>query len=259
MLVYRVNKKERIECPTCWEECTVEVFQRVYANCKEGDDLIKIFSALTGLPYAQVSETKADELELELYRAVAFVLYDEERFRYIERPDTIKILGKTITIPKKIESLTVAQNFHVRSKMIGAKNIETLISFATAVYLQPLIDESKFDLSRAKEIEKEILKMNIFDIYPIGSFLLGKLKKSGSVGLPSLLWKKLKTAIRTPSSQRRPESKSSRSYTTSPLSICMLIVTVSLLALCKRSHSMSSSLSFCYGNVVTSSAKNLTE
>lgn len=88
--------------------------------------------------------------------------------------------------------MTLGQNFHIRAEMAKATNIESLISFATAIYLQPLIDESDFDLTRARMLEEQILDLNVFEIFPIGFFLLSKLNNSGSVGLLHLLLRKLK-------------------------------------------------------------------
>lgn len=190
MLIFDVNDKQ-IEVPSSWSEAKLKVFQNFYRECKEGDDTVKIFAAITSTQYSAVYESTSEVLESAIYQAVAFVLNEPQTFRKAPMPNAVKIAGKTVKIPRQLARLTVGQNFHMRAALATAKNLESVLSIAIAIYLQPLIDQGKFDYGRAREIEKEVLEMNIYDAYPVGFFLLSKLTHFGANGLLSWLRKKL--------------------------------------------------------------------
>ena len=147
-----------------------------------------------------------------------------------------------ILIPTKLESMTVGQNFQIRSAMAKANNLESLISLACAVYLQPIVDQSKFDFNRAKELESEILEMNIYDIFPIGFFLLKRLNSSGRNGILSWLLKRLNN-LKKMLAWRPPQ-------VTTSLSLCMisalLIGTHNTTASFQDSYNKSRSMSSCH-------------
>lgn len=255
MLIYTINEgkpdEKTVHCPVSWEETTTDIFQRLIRSAKEGDDPIKIFSILTGTDYSALWEEENEILEAEIYRAVAFVFNQAQVFRVKPVPASIKIAGKTVELPTKLHKMTFGQNLIIRSRMAEAQKagdaMETLISFALAVYLQRLIDGSKFDLDRAKELEADILKMNIFDTFPAGFFLLSKLNNSGASGL--LVWLRWKI-------QRAKSRMKSLSWPTLHVLKPSMILALSMLmaqgsesfpARSSMSPSTRSCLSSCYG------------
>lgn len=185
MLIFNVNGK-RTECPVSWEECKVRTYQRLKTEAKEGDHAVKIFSILTGTEFSKVWEAQAEDIEAGIYQATAFVFNQPETFREEPKPQYFRLGNETVLVPQKIGSLTVGQNFRMRQELAAAakegKPLESLLSIATAIYLQPLVDRAPFDMDRARELEKEILEMNIYDVFPIGFFLLNRLMPRFSVG-----------------------------------------------------------------------------
>lgn len=172
------NKGEReLDLPDSWETLTVDLYQKIH---KEWDrvDLIKLFSILSGLSFKTISESKDRDLELHLRASTSFIYDQEPTFKDKPFPKEFTFKGITITLPKDVTGLSIGQNIMVLERMEG-QTFDELISWATAIYLQPLIDRSEFNAERAIEIEQEILQMPITEIYPIGFFLLKPLMKLG--------------------------------------------------------------------------------
>jgi len=250
MVVYKVNKK-RVSIATCWEEATCGLYQRLLSEVREGDDLIKVFSILSGLNYRAVADSTDSNLEAVLYQATAFVFNQPQEFKKLPEPKSFKIQGKIILIPSNVGKLTVAQNLHLRAAIAKAEKekqpLETLISLATAIYLQPVIDVMPFNYDRAKQIEMEILEMNIFDVYPTGFFLLSRLTNYGASGLRYWLQNITRKVMSAVPSPRWPRSKSSSLSMTLVLWISMPGLTDSYRELYSMSHLMSSFLSLFTG------------
>jgi hypothetical protein len=185
MIKAKINGRP-INLPSGWHEIDTETFQRIKSI--EEPTLISLFSAVAGFDYQLVAESSDMDLELAMYQVTSFIVNTagEEYFRNAEPPQYFTIQGKQIKIEKNIEAMTIEQNLVVRQKLANLKFIEQAISFVISVYLQPKID-GKFDLNKAKEIEKEVLKMPIEDTFPLGFFLLNRLQTFGKSGVRLLL------------------------------------------------------------------------
>ena len=186
MPVFSVNGK-KIKCPSCWEDgVTVHTFQRILTEVKEGDDLVKVFSILTGTDYKGIWESHSEDLEAGLYQATSFIFNQPQDFRREPRPTTFHLDGKNILVPEKIGRLTVGQNFRMRQELSSAakegRPLESLLSIALAIYLQPIVDLKPFDMDRARVLEKEILQMSVCDVFPTAFFLLTRLQNTGPSG-----------------------------------------------------------------------------
>ena len=179
-----LNDNRKVDIPLGWHEVTTELYQRLKEI--EEPDIFKVFAVLINVEPEQLLQSKSEELEFTMYKVSEFIFYDEY-FRNNPVPTEWKINHKTITIPQKIDAMTIQQNLMVRQKLTQIKFLEQGISYATAVYLQPFIDEGRFDSDRVPEIEKELLKMPIEDTFPIGFFLLNRLRNFGNDGRMLLL------------------------------------------------------------------------
>lgn len=200
MITITVNEDKNIQVPVCWEECNTHLFQRIVKEW-EPDKLIDernkvlLFSILSGTDFKQILLNTDDNLELAIYQCVAFVYNQPMSFKQ-EKPDVIKVDGKLIRVPRKLSSMTIEQNMHLRKAISQAKHLEELISLACAVYLQPLVSGPGYDHQKAMDLEKEILELPIWQTFPVGFFFLKKLNNSGSSGRRSLnqrlhqLWRK---------------------------------------------------------------------
>lgn len=87
-------------------------------------------------------------------------------------PAEMKVAGTSVAIPSKINHLSIGQNIVMKQLIGKAKYLEQCLTMAVAVYLQPIIDGTKFNMARAKEVEAVVAEMPIVDVYPVGFFLL---------------------------------------------------------------------------------------
>lgn len=247
--VLKVNGETK-SCPMCWESdaATTDIFQRLKTIPSDQLNLLRAFSVLIGQDYTDVANSRDKLLEAAMYQCASFVLTQDEYFRHIEPPKVIKLRDKNILIPRDMGELTIEQNMHIRKAMYKPGTaLETLISFAMAVYLQPLVDEKPFNLKAARELEKEILSMPISKTFPIGFFFLSKLNESGQPGLLSLLLRKMRRLNSLIKLQSWLGSKSLNLFLICLLSILTQIVTVSYQEKSCKNHLTTSYHSLSYG------------
>jgi hypothetical protein len=199
MVVLDVNNY-RLECPVCWEETTTAQYQRVKAV--KDADLVKIFCALLNLKVDEVEQASASEIETVIYQVASYLFNSEEYFRAYPVPDYFSIGKHKVIVPKKIESLTVAQTMYLRQQFKDGDYLEQYISIAIAVYLQPLIDGDKFHVERALELEKRIAELPIEDTFPLGFFLLNRLNRFGRNGFRYWLKQIIRQTTSIPSWRR---------------------------------------------------------
>lgn len=179
MTAIHINDK-RGYIPSCWEEVTVWQYIKILDWEPDKDvadrDYVKLLNILTGDKFAGMEDTI--ENEITLIDAVGWVVFSQFAFSK-EIPKVLQGSTWTVDVPTNIRELSIGQNIHVRREIEKCKVLEQAIPIATAIYLQPLIDKTKFDLNRAKEIAKEIEQMPIYLIHPIGFFLLNHVLTPG--------------------------------------------------------------------------------
>ena len=177
-------------CPVCHEERTIGEYQRVTEHWDQSRDVadrdyFKLFCLLTNTDYKSFHATS--ENEVTIWNAIKWFI--EMPFPVRGVPKALKVGDKILLIPKKIESLSIGANIHLRqiadksNRLVNDKGevLEyTCYSMAVAIFLQPIYDERPFDFDRAQELEKLILDMPAYLIRPIGFFLLANASKSGA-------------------------------------------------------------------------------
>ena len=201
------NDDKKVTCPICWEETTVGQLKALYEAAVDLTP-VKVFSILTGTNFTELMQSNREDLDAAIYQYTSFFYNQKQTFREKEVPAAIKLRGRLIMIPKKIASLSIAQNFYMRQVLSKAPCLEAEIAMAVAVFLQPMISEDgKFDVDQVKQLEAEILTMNVYDIFPTGFFLLKRLNDSGSIGIRFWLARTLQKIKRWLRSQKRPASR----------------------------------------------------
>lgn len=170
--------KKTILVPERWDEVTVEQFQRIYSEWKD-EDIVQAFSILSGEQYDAIYNSNDSNLEKVMYTSIRFLF--ETPMPFDESPIPMfldfQVNGKAkpIMLPKHLGRLSIGQAIQARKSVEGVNDLRSAISIVTSIYLQPLLDQSKYDHLRAIEIEQQILKMPAYKIYPIGFFLSKRL------------------------------------------------------------------------------------
>lgn len=184
----QTNKgKHKLSVPDCWDEVTVDQYQRIIKEW-DGTDWIKLFSILSGLEVNDIKSSTDYRLETALYQCIQFVFAKYE-LDELTLPEEITLrplwyskdhlVCDVVQIPKKLGRMTIGQTMQARKLLEDTRDIREAISSVTAIYFQPLIDRTEFDMIRAIELEQVIAKMSITKIYPVGFFLLRRLNESG--------------------------------------------------------------------------------
>lgn len=251
MIPYQINDKETALAPSCWPEVKTGIYQRLVREVKKDDNPVKLFAILTGTEYQEVWDNAREDLDAAIYQAVAFIANDPQDFKKAPRPQTFRLAGATVMVPEHIQKLTVGQNFELRDMLTEAdKNkhsIETLLSRAVAVYLQPLVDGGPFNPKRIPELNAEIEQMPIADVWPLGFFLLHRLITYGHFGTASWFSQKLRSLRSKLPWPRKQASTSSSRSSASARSTNTPPAMASSPASSSRSPSTNSSPSSSYG------------
>lgn len=232
MVVVRDSTGQRIRVADSWTSCPTGVFQRIITDWEPDIEIklrsvTKLFSIMLDRPMDFINDSRDADLEEALLHCTQFVYTEPMDFAKLPLPKNLSINGKAILIPKDLGRMTIGQNIHVRQAM-ASKDGNALISLVTAIYLQPIYDNAKFDYYRALELEKHILKLPIVATYPIGFFFLTQLKNSGPWSLKnlprmirkkiqdvrlSLVWLKFLSSTSTPTYRYLNSSQSNSGWT----------------------------------------------
>ncbi len=164
----------KYEIPQCFEELKTRHYCRIYSEWdvdkEEADrDYFKLFCILTDTDFKSFVGT--NENEAAIWNAIAWII--NQTFKFSEElPKALKVGDRLIGIHKKVEYKSIGQNIILRQQIAKMPNLQSGISIATAIYLQPEWSDSKFDLDKAMELKEVIDEMPARLIYPIGFFLL---------------------------------------------------------------------------------------
>lgn len=164
----------KVLCPRCYDELKTGVYERIIREWdpEESDlarrDFYKLFNILTSTDQ-KIKDTP--ENDATIWNAVGW--YVTEAFKFsAELPKVLEIDGKKISIPRKVGALGSGQNIILRQRIQESKYMEENISIAVAIMLQPLYDNSKFNIDSALELEEKIREMPIYLTHPVGFFFL---------------------------------------------------------------------------------------
>lgn len=172
-----------INIPDSWDKLTTDQYQRIVKTVKDQETkptrthedkqayLLELFSILSGIDNIKLGATVDGALEQKLILASQFITTTKAEFSK-DIPFYFDLDGERVEVPTRLQKLSIGQNIHVQLKAEGVRTYDEIISFAIAVYLQPLIDKKPFDYYRVLEIEKKVKQLPITKTYGLGFFLL---------------------------------------------------------------------------------------
>jgi hypothetical protein len=156
----------------------------------EQRDYFKLFNILTDSDFTEVEATS--EMEATIWNVIRWII--EQPFQFPETmPGVLKIEERLLILPRDVKGLSIGQNIHLKQALTKSKYVESNLSEAVAIYLQPLYDSKKFNYDRALELKKVIEEMPAYLIRPIGFFLFRSVSPHGSG--PMNFLKKMKTNL----------------------------------------------------------------
>ena len=184
-MIHFTLESHKYKLPTNWTEITIATYQRM-VTVQDGDlSPLRILAALSGADYQALADSKAD-LAMHTREALTFWAAEVPNFLKLPLRDKYSFRGKFYDRPKNIELERMGQKIMLQQKMQEAKDVNQCLAFAIALYMQPILDDDKFDEKRIPELEQEVLAMKVLDLYPLALFfsqnLIG-LSLSGTLGL----------------------------------------------------------------------------
>jgi hypothetical protein len=191
LVIHTGKTKSEITGPENMGEVTVELFIKAIREYND-DDWVQLFAILYNTEATGIAESPSGtRLEAKLYETVSFFLNGRKELEKLKVPKELEMRTvwskdlpdsiRTIEIPNTIGRFSIGQAIQARKSLEGLTYLEEGLSKITAIYLQPLLDRSKFDMLRVIHWECIIDKMPITKIYPIGFFLLRKLNQPGNI------------------------------------------------------------------------------
>ncbi len=167
-----------------YAELTTRVYENVFAKWNmelpiEERDYVHLFKLLRSEEAVLYNFESPVETEEKIWQLVRWFVESSPNYAS-EPPKVFTLGGKEIEVPKNVGALSAGQNIVLRQMMDKGKYINQFIGMAVAIYLQPLVDGTKFKKSRAVELyEQEIASRPASEIYPLGFFLLNRVNKNG--------------------------------------------------------------------------------
>lgn len=200
MVHVKINGRKLL-CPGCYSELKLKDFVWLRTQWDpdkeiEDKDYVSMFCRLTGTNFKTPSDAY---IQVTIWNCIKWVI--EEKFDMPGVPKVIEIEGKIVRIPDDIGSLSIGQMIHIRRRMESDKFDDDSISFAVAVFLQPLYDESDFNIARVKELEAIISDMPAYLAWPIGFFFLKQALNYGKRFVTG--WSRIKSSLNSKLSAMR--------------------------------------------------------
>lgn len=190
-MVLSINGK-RYNCPESWAQVRTSQFKRIIREFACEPDLLKrdyfkLFSILTETEFKGF--VNSAEMEATIWNCISWALGGIEE----KKPSVIPINGEIYRVPDGVTRLSIGQNILLLQAMQSASYREELISYASAVFMQPVID-GKFNPERIAEIEKIFDDMSVNLVYPLGFFSLSLVVPPGEK--PINRWKKMTNSLK---------------------------------------------------------------
>ena len=181
MHTYIVDETLSIDLPASWEEITVGQFEEL-SKLKLNDPESKLLSIVTGLGEEVFHELDPDQVD-EMIDVVSFVRDEKVSASNYEVPEQIELDGKVITtkIEPKTANFMQRHAFERRLWPELKENkgvINTGLSVALAIYLQPQITGKKFDDDSLDSTIQAVKKIPVLKGFPVAYFFTNACTRS---------------------------------------------------------------------------------
>ena len=178
MIHFQINKVQ-YQMPSQWQEVNVETFERLAELDNDYTDTLKFLAALSGVDYSTLMNAK-ESLGAMVTSGLKFIADQQPLLQKIPHKSHFVFEGKGYKVPKDMELERFGQKIMMQQRM-STKQPHECIAFAVALYMQPIID-GKFDEAKIADLEAEVKKMSIIEIYPLANFFFSQLKLYRLVG-----------------------------------------------------------------------------
>jgi hypothetical protein len=163
--ILTTNKgNKEVNVPTNWQGVTLKQYAQL-VTVWDGSDLLQLFSILSGLSVKTLNETVDPALYESLEISTRFIYNEERTFLKADKPKTITVNGKVLTVPEDLDGLTIGQSILVEQVIESSKDDNA----------------SEFNSKRAIQLVPEFERASVADCYPIAFFLLTPFINRGKI------------------------------------------------------------------------------
>jgi len=172
--------KHRVSSPASWRE--INLGQLIDIETKwDKKDPIQLFSIITGLDIALLSNSNQNGLEDKMMAICAFA-YDQPDWEHLDKPKYIEIGTEAYITPTNISKKMLGQKIMINQ--IAIKEGVDLIKHIpkiVAIYMQPIIDGDYKD-ERLEEIEELLLKSSAMECFALARFFFLRSQNLMNIG-----------------------------------------------------------------------------
>jgi hypothetical protein len=161
-----------ISGPTQWDEVSTGLFQELIKNT----DPVKRLSLLYNLNYEELMQETSHVLLAPLTQAAAFIDH-QPLSKDLPESGKIKIGRTEYDIPKKLGAYTLGQAIQCRAHLEKCATYEEGIARAVAIYMQPTVTKSEFDMDKVELVEQMVLVSPVTEVLGTGFFLLQSVER----------------------------------------------------------------------------------
>lgn len=160
--------------PTSHGELTLRQFFRIR---KEDPDMFDLLEILSGRPRQDwEQETNLDQIE----RLRPLIAYIEDAYPEFDKfmvPDYLIVGDKKYNLPEALGYKTLAQRYAFEDAIRANTDDVELMPHALAIYFQPDIDGTPFDVGRIPAIIEIIMDCKVNECFPISGFFFERYKQ----------------------------------------------------------------------------------
>ena len=155
--------------PDDWNDLTVKQFLDLNKKLSH----LEVLASLSNLNLSFIENTNTDLTPAIDYLNRLFSKVPPDLASLPKKP--IIFEGKKIKVPKNLNFTKFGQKSLIKNLIESEDKVESMVSEVFAIYLQPVLD-GKFDSKRIPDIERQVLKLKITDVFPWVKFFFLRLK-----------------------------------------------------------------------------------
>lgn len=170
---YQLNPEFEIYLPVSYDEITVGQFEMI-RSLKPSDKESKLISIITGISEPIIEEWDIEQAD-EIMEVLSFLSTDKIDISNYPMPNEIEIGGKVINPNVNVRVATIDQRWSFERRLwpslvANGGVIDTNLSEAIAIYLQPQITGEKFNDDNLDPTIEMVKKLPVLKAYPIAYF-----------------------------------------------------------------------------------------
>ena len=182
MLEFTIEDKT-FSLPVSWEQVTVGQYLNIQAiEGQHYNQKLKalILEAVSGIPYETICKCSLSQIE-NMNSVLQFIQSPPE-FKEWKLPDTYKLNGKDVEIPKDLKTESLGQRIAFEQIIFPAitatGDIVTVMDKAVAIYIQPTFTGTPFDEKEYAKVIPLVRESLLIEAHPIASFFFREFKAS---------------------------------------------------------------------------------